>query len=57
MSVSSLTLLWQVWALSVSSDEKRIISGAGDSIVTVWKDVTVEEVAEREKERTALVLK
>jgi hypothetical protein len=46
----------QIWALSVTADEKKIVSGAGDSIITIWEDVTAEKVAERENERTAMAL-
>lgn len=47
----------QVWALSVSSDERTIVSGAADSVVTFWEDCTEEQEAEKENKRADLVLK
>jgi len=41
----------------VSSDEKTIVSGAADSVVTFWKDCTEEDEAEKEAKRTEMVLK
>jgi U3 small nucleolar RNA-associated protein 13 len=46
-----------VWALAVSSDERTIVSGAADSVVTFWKDCTEEDEAEKEAKRTEMVLK
>lgn len=37
----------KIWALAVSEDEKTIVSGAADSMVTFWGDCT--EVDEKEK--------
>jgi U3 small nucleolar RNA-associated protein 13 len=37
----------KIWALAVSEDEKTIVSGAADSVVTFWGDCT--EVDEKEK--------
>ena len=40
----------KVWSLEVSSDEKQLLTGAGDSTFILWKDVTEEELAvERQK--------
>jgi U3 small nucleolar RNA-associated protein 13 len=46
-----------VWALAVSADERIIVSGAADSVVTFWEDCTEEEEHEKETKRTELVLK
>jgi len=43
--------------LSISSDERTIISGAGDSVVTIWEDVTEQRALEHENERSAIALK
>lgn len=36
----------QIWALAISSDEKTIVSGGADSVVTLWQDCSVEEQQE-----------
>ena len=41
----------------MSRDNKTIISGAADSVVTFWEDCTEEQEAARESARTELVLK
>jgi U3 small nucleolar RNA-associated protein 13 len=46
-----------VWALAISSDERTIISGAADSVVTFWEDCTEEVEAEKEAKRADLALK
>lgn len=46
-----------MWALAVTSDEKTIVSGAADSVVTFWEDCTVEQEEEKEAKRAELVLK
>ncbi|KAI0274797.1 WD40 repeat-like protein [Gloeopeniophorella convolvens] len=47
----------KVWALTISRDNKTIVSGAADSVVTFWEDCTEEQDAARESARTELVLK
>ena len=47
----------QVWALTVSRDNKTIVSGAADSVVTFWEDCSAEQDAARETARAELVLK
>ncbi|KAI9512888.1 WD40 repeat-like protein [Russula earlei] len=47
----------KVWALTVSQDNKTIISGAADSVITFWEDCTEEQEAAREVARSELVLK
>ncbi|KAI0053386.1 WD40 repeat-like protein [Auriscalpium vulgare] len=47
----------KVWALSVSRDSQTIVSGAADSVVTIWEDCTEEQEAEKEAARTEIVLK
>ena len=47
----------KVWALAVSRDSHMIVSGGADSVVNFWADCTEEQEAEREAERTELVLK
>ena len=37
----------KIWALSVTKNEERFISGGADGKLVLWKDVTTEE---REKE-------
>ncbi|KAG6919022.1 hypothetical protein DXG01_009732 [Tephrocybe rancida] len=49
--------LSDVWALAVSNDETRIISGAADSVVTFWEDCTEEQDEEKEVARASLVQK
>ncbi|KAG6878129.1 hypothetical protein C0993_011843 [Termitomyces sp. T159_Od127] len=46
-----------VWALAVSNDERRIVSGAADSVITFWEDCTEEQNDEREAARVTLVQK
>jgi U3 small nucleolar RNA-associated protein 13 len=46
-----------VWALAVSSDERTIVSGAADSMVTFWEDCTEEQEREKETKRADMVLK
>src|SRR6266404_3492508 len=53
-----LTSAWQqVWALTVSRDNKTIVSGAADSVVTFSEDCSEEQDAARESARAELVLK
>jgi len=47
----------KVWALAISSDERTIISGAADSVVTFWEDCTEEVEAEKEAKRAGQALK
>ena len=47
----------KVWALAISKDEKTIISGAADSVVTIWQDVTVEQEEEKAAKEDALIMK
>jgi U3 small nucleolar RNA-associated protein 13 len=47
----------QIWALTVSEDERTIISGAADSKVVFWDDVTEQEERERVEQAAELVLK
>lgn len=46
-----------MWALAVSSDERTIVSGAADSMVTFWEDCTEEQEREKETKRADMVLK
>jgi U3 small nucleolar RNA-associated protein 13 len=48
---------FQVWALAVSNDERTIVSGAADSVVTFWEDCTEENEQAKEAERADMVLK
>jgi U3 small nucleolar RNA-associated protein 13 len=43
--------------LTISSDERTIVSGAADSVVTFWEDCTEEHEFEKEEKRTELALK
>ncbi|KAJ3556580.1 hypothetical protein NM688_g1957 [Phlebia brevispora] len=47
----------KVWALAVSSDERTVVSGAADSVVTFWEDCTEEQAQEKEAQRAEMVLK
>ena len=47
----------QIWALAVSSDEKHIVTGAADSVITVWRDYTEERSAEKQIDVERAVLK
>lgn len=49
--------LSQVWALAVSKDEKTIVSGAADSVITFWEDSTEKKEIEKESRRVELVSK
>jgi U3 small nucleolar RNA-associated protein 13 len=44
----------QIWALALSTDERTIVSGAADSVVTFWEDCTEEEERAKEIHRTEL---
>lgn len=46
-----------MWALVVSPDNKTIVSGAADSVITFWEDSTETEVAEKESQRTEMIVK
>jgi hypothetical protein len=46
-----------VWALAVSKDEKTIVSGAADSVITFWEDCTEEKEIEKERKRAETVSK
>ena len=56
-SNTQLISIFQVWALAVSSDERTIVSGAADSVVTFWEDCTEEQEQEKETKRADMVLK
>lgn len=43
--------------MTISSDERTIVSGAADSVVTFWEDCTEEHEVEKETKRTELALK
>ena len=43
--------------MAISSDERTIVSGAADSVVTFWEDCTEEHECEKEAKRTELALK
>jgi U3 small nucleolar RNA-associated protein 13 len=47
----------KVWALTINQAEDRIMSGGGDSVISVWRDVTdeVEEKANAEREEQILL--
>jgi len=47
----------QIWALAVAKDEKYVVSGGADSVITVWEDVTETEELEKIQESEELVLK
>jgi U3 small nucleolar RNA-associated protein 13 len=46
-----------VWALAISSDEKTVVSGGADSVVTFWEDCTAEAEEEEQQQRAEVVLK
>ncbi len=43
--------------MAISADERTIVSGAADSVVTFWKDCTEEVEEEKEAKRADMVLK
>lgn len=47
----------QVWALTVSTDERTIVSAAADSVATFWEDCTEEQEQESEAKRAEMVLR
>jgi len=46
-----------VWALAISTDERTIVSGAADSVVTFWEDCTEQQEEEKELKRIEMVQK
>lgn len=46
----------QVWALTVAKDEKYVVSGGADSVITLWEDVTESEELEKMQEQADQVL-
>lgn len=50
-------VLRQIWALAISKDETRIVSGAADSVISIWEDVTQIEEDQRAAEEEELVHK
>jgi hypothetical protein len=47
----------QIWALAIGKEEKVVVSGGADSVITFWEDVTVTEELERIANHEALVIK
>lgn len=47
----------KVWALTVSRDEKTIVSAAADSVITFWEDSTEKKEMEKEGQRAELASK
>lgn len=45
----------RVWALAVNPDTNAIVSGSGDSTVTLWKDTTIETQAAATEQAAKLV--
>lgn len=52
-----MIILLQVWALAISADEQTIVTGAADSVVTLWEDCTEEDLEAKETKRTEMALK
>ncbi len=46
----------QVWALTVTNTEDKLVSGGGDSVINVWKDVTVEVEEKKAAEQEEQIL-
>ena len=46
----------KVWALCVSKDEMKFVSGDADGKLVVWKDVTEEELEEELEKREEIIL-
>ena len=46
-----------MWALALSKDERTIVTGAADSVLTFWTDNTEAEQREKEVKRADLILK
>lgn len=47
----------KVWALAVREDGRQLVTGGGDSLLQVWRDVTTADVAQAVKDREAKLLK
>lgn len=47
----------KIWALTSSKDEKLLLSGGADSVITFWEDVTREQEELKETEAEELILK
>ena len=47
----------KVWALDVSGDGKRMVTGGVGSVLNIWEDVTVEEEEVEREERGVAVVK
>ena len=45
----------KVWAVEVSRNEERILTGAGDSTFLLWKDVTEQEQEEERQKQDAVI--
>jgi U3 small nucleolar RNA-associated protein 13 len=47
----------KLWALCVSKDEMKFVSGGADGKINVWKDVTSELYEEEMEKRNDIILK
>lgn len=47
----------KVWALTINKDERLVVSGGADSVITFWKDCTEEKVLEKLALKEEAVLK
>lgn len=43
--------------MAINANDKTIVSGGADSVVTFWDDSTEEEAAEKENRRAEIVAK
>jgi U3 small nucleolar RNA-associated protein 13 len=46
-----------VWALAVNSREDRVVTGASNSTLILWKDITEEEIKAEYEKRAEMILK
>lgn len=46
----------KIWALCVSSDENRYVTGGADGKLIVWKDITEEEYEQELEKREEILL-
>ena len=47
----------KTWALCISKDEKKFLSGGADGKLIIWRDVTEEKREEELEQRQEIVLK
>lgn len=41
----------KIWAMSITPDQKRVITGGADSVINIWQDVSAQDIEEEEAKR------